>query len=203
MNKNLQHASLSERSDHLFKLISSERFLRTEGLGNEVPFFICPYKAVDAIEMEKLEKQLVNRLSQHGVQVLQVNLYDLVHDIMEREGDWDWYGKNEPVREKEDLKTDLQSILDVENVIVPEIAQRMTAAQWDVLFINGIGEVFPYIRSHNVLNNLQKEAKDRPTVMFFPGEYTHSLEKGTSLDLFGRLRDDKYYRAFNIYECEV
>jgi len=37
------------------------------------------------------------------------------------------------------------------------------------------------------------------TVIFFPGEYTHSVEAGVSLDLFGRLRDDKYYRAFNIY----
>ena len=67
------------------------------------------------------------------------------------------------------------------------------------MFITGVGEVFPYIRSHNVLNNLQSTAKDRPTVMFFPGEYTQSLETGASLDLFGRLHDDKYYRAFNIF----
>ena len=39
--------------------------------------------------------------------------------------------------------------------------------------------------------------------MFFPGEYSHSLEKGASLDLFGRLHDDKYYRAFNIYDREI
>ncbi|WP_374116286.1 hypothetical protein [Thiolapillus sp.] len=25
-----------------------------------------------------------------------------------------------------------------------------------------------------MLNNLQKEAKDQPTLMFFPGEYAHS-----------------------------
>jgi len=38
--------------------------------------------------------------------------------------------------------------------------------------------------------------------MFFPGAYTHSLASGASLDLFGRLHDDKYYRAFNIFHCE-
>jgi len=54
-----------------------------------------------------------------------------------------------------------------------------------------------------VLNNLQKSAKEKPTVMFFPGEYRHSLESGASLELFGRLHDDKYYRAFNIYHFEV
>ena len=69
--------------------------------------------------------------------------------------------------------------------------------------LSGIGEVFPYIRSHNVLNNLQSTAKDKPTVMFFPGEYRHSLEQGASLELFGLLHDDKYYRAFNIFESQV
>jgi hypothetical protein len=39
--------------------------------------------------------------------------------------------------------------------------------------------------------------------MFFPGEYRHSLEQGASLELFERLHDDKYYRAFNIYETQV
>jgi hypothetical protein len=39
--------------------------------------------------------------------------------------------------------------------------------------------------------------------MFFPGVYTQSLEKGASLDLFGRLHDDKYYRAFNIFHWEA
>ena len=74
---------------------------------------------------------------------------------------------------------------------VPEIARRMSQSLFDVMFINGIGEVFPYIRSHYVLNNLPSVAKEHPTVLFFPGEYSHSLEKEASLDLFSRLRDDK------------
>jgi hypothetical protein len=63
--------------------------------------------------------------------------------------------------------------------------------------------VYPFIRSHNVLNNLQSTAKDRPTVMFFPGEYSHALATGAELVLFGVMRDDKYYRAFNILNFEV
>ena len=72
-----------------------------------------------------------------------------------------------------------------------------------MIFLSGVGEVYPYIRSHNVLNNLQSTAKDAPTVLFFPGSYTHALATGASLDLFGRLHDDKYYRAFNILNYEV
>jgi hypothetical protein len=98
---------------------------------------------------------------------------------------------------------ELQGILDVENVLIPAIADILSQSEYDVLFLSGVGEVFPYIRSHNVLNNLQSTAKDKPTVLFFPGIYSHSLESGASLDLFGRFRDDKYYRAFNIFHCEA
>ena len=84
---------------------------------------------------------------------------------------------------KFELKNELQSMLDVEHVIVPAIAAKMKAEKFDVLFITGVGEVFPYIRSHNILNNLQKRAKEKPTLMFFPGEYKHSIEKGASLEL--------------------
>ena len=83
------------------------------------------------------------------------------------------------------------------------LSKKLQDSDFNILFLSGVGEVFPYIRSHNVINNLQSTAKDKPTVMFFPGEYTHSLESGASLDLFGLLQDDKYYRAFNIYEYKV
>ena len=93
----------------------------------------------------------------------------------------------------------------IELECVPQgtIAERLRGSDHDVLFLCGIGEVFPYIRSHNVLNNLQSTAKDKPTVLFFPGEYRHSLAQGASLELFGLLHDDKYYRAFNIFETQV
>jgi hypothetical protein len=86
---------------------------------------------------------------------------------------------------------------------MPLLAKNMKQNTFDILFLTGIGEVYPLIRSHNILNNLQKVAREKPTVMFYPGDYKHSLEKGASLELFELLRDDKYYRAFNIYHYEI
>ena len=83
------------------------------------------------------------------------------------------------------------------------IGEAIQANPHDVIFLSGVGEVYPYIRSHNVLNNLQSTAKEAPTVLFFPGSYTHALATGASLELFGQLHDDKYYRAFNILNYEV
>ena len=153
--------------------------------------------------MERLQKQLVNRLAQSGIRILEINLYDLSIELLKARGVWDRVLSMEESVTKDQLKELLQGVLDPEAHLVPAIARKIVETEFDVIFLSGVGEVFPYIRSHNVLNNLQSTAKDKPTVMFFPGAYTHSLESGASLDLFGRLHDDKYYRAFNIFHCEV
>lgn len=195
--------SLQERFEHLFKVISSERFLARRGLGNEVPFFISPFSAKEAADMGQVVRQLVARLQQSGVRVLEINLYDLSLELLEQRSVLDQILENEAEWPKEQLKELLQGPLDPEQHLIPAIASRMAEMDFDVMFLTGVGEVYPYIRSHTVLNNLQSTAKDKPTVMFFPGTYTHTLEKGASLDLFGRLHDDKYYRAFNIDHYEV
>jgi hypothetical protein len=203
MSRNVGQKPIAERFDHLLKVVSSQRFLRMEGIGNEVPFFICDYNPSESVEMTKMQRQLANRLKQQGVRILEINLYDLSIAILKEGGDWDWYLTEEANMPKAKLLEDLQSILDVETVLVPAMANRMAHEAFDALFISGVGEVFPFIRSHNVLNNLQKAAKRQPTLMFFPGSYSHSMESGASLELFSRLHDDKYYRAFNIYDYQV
>ena len=138
-----------------------------------------------------------------GVHVFEVNLYDLGVSLLRERGIWNAILEAEPNVTKDELKELLQGALDPETHLIPAIAARLSGQEFQVLFLSGVGEVFPYIRSHNVLNNLQSTAKEKPTVMFFPGRYTHSLATGASLDLFGMLHDDKYYRAFNILHYEV
>lgn len=195
--------SLKERFSHLFDVISGERFLKKQGLGNEVPFFICPYSPVEANEVERHRRSLIRKLDGAGVRVLEVNLYDLSVELLKTRGIWERILGMETSVSKSELKELLQGVLDPAEYLVPAIAKLLVNEPHDVFFLSGVGEVFPYIRSHNVLNNLQSTAKDKPTIMFFPGAYTHSLETGASLDLFARLHDDKYYRAFNIFHCEA
>jgi hypothetical protein len=194
--------TMQERFQHLLAVISGNRFLQMTGIGKEVPFYICPYKPEDALDIERIQKQLANQLEQIGVRVLHINLYDLSMNILKKDGDFEWLIENEQRLPKQRILEEIQGILDVQTVLVQEIGKQLNSNEYDVLFLSGVGEVYPYIRSHNVLNNLQSVAKQRPTLMFFPGAYTQSLETGASLDLFGRLNDDKYYRAFNIFHCE-
>lgn len=203
MSPDMTHKPLTERFAHLYNVISGERFLKKQGLGNEVPFFICPYPPQEAADIPRHIRKLVKRLDNAGIRVLEINLYDLSIQLLKDRGIWEQILDSESSFSKAELKELLQNVLDPATHLVPGIAACLAREPHDVLFLCGVGEVFPYIRSHNVLNNLQSTAKEKPTVMFFPGEYSHSLESGASLDLFGRLHDDKYYRAFNIFHCEA
>ena len=218
MSQKISQRPLAARFEHLLNVMSGQRFLEMKGLNNDLPFYICEFKAAEAFEIQRMQRQLVNTLAGlridclrgRGVKVLEVSLYDLTIDLLKaREGSdegislWEQIREVESDVEKEGLLELLQGVLDIKEHLVPAIGERIAQEDYDVLFLSGIGEVFPYIRSHNVLNNLQSTAKDKPTVMFFPGEYRHSLEQGASLELFGLLHDDKYYRAFNIFESQV
>lgn len=43
MPHDIARRPIKERFDHLCAVMSGQRFLQKQGLGNEAPFFICPY----------------------------------------------------------------------------------------------------------------------------------------------------------------
>jgi hypothetical protein len=196
-------ATLAKQEEHLFGVLSGKRFLQMEGLGNEVPFFIYPYAPEDALAVAQAKKRIKNKLSQKGIRVCEVNLYDLSVEILKERGVWERVLSAEPDQDKDDFRELLQGMLDPQLHIAPAIRSKIDDGEFDIFFLTGIGEVFPYIRSHNVLNNLQSVVTGKPMLMFFPGRYEQSDTLGSTLVLFGRLKDDQYYRAKNILEQEA
>ncbi len=193
---------LARQEEHLFAVLSGERFLKMEGLSNEVPFFIYPYDPKHAVDVMKAKKRIKNRLSRKGIAVNEINLYDMSVEILKERGDWNEILDVEPDLDKTEFTEMLQSMLNPQEHLAPVIRDRLAHGEFDIVFLTGIGEVFPYIRSHNVLNNLQSVVVDKPMLTFFPGRYEQSETLGSSLVLFGRLKDDQYYRAKNILEQE-
>ena len=187
--------TLPEQEEHLVAVLSGRRFLQMEGLGNEVPFFIYPYSPEDALAVAAAKKRVKNRLAGAGVTVFEINLYDLSVELLKERSVWDRVLAAEPDQDKDDFREMLQGMLDPQLHIAPAIRDRLATESFDIFFLTGIGEVFPYIRSHNVLNNLQSVVTGKPMLMFFPGRYEQSDTLGSSLVLFGRLKDDQYYRC--------
>ena len=112
--------------------------------------------------MNEDRRALVTRITHAGVKVLDLSLYDLSLGILEERGILDQVLEIEPDTEKSEIRELLQSVLDPTANLIPRIGQAIADIPYDVIFLSGVGEVYPYIRSHNVLNNLQSTAKDTP-----------------------------------------
>ena len=202
-NECITDCNLAKKIVKLKTVLTSQDFLNNEGLNNEVPFYICPYLPNLQVQINQLIVEISQHLQIHNKKVLEINLYDLALELLQKEEDLQWILDNELTLSRSQLKEELQGILNAESHLVPAIDQKMEQSDFDLLLITGVGEVFPYIRSHNVLNHLQKYAKDKPSLMFFPGNYKYSPDKGQLLNLFTHICDDKYYRAFNILERAI
>ncbi|MEA3491337.1 MAG: DUF1788 domain-containing protein [Campylobacterota bacterium] len=188
----LKLESLETKYEKLFNNLKKESFLSMSALGGEIPFYIVPYNPVQENDVVQKTKQLKDRLSLAGISVYEINLFDLALDMLEERDVLDKIIAKESSLSKAKLFKTLQGVLDSETKLIPQIEKLAKENPSGMIFLTGIGQVFPYIRSHTILNNLQNSIKERPTVMFFPGTY------GKDLSLFGTLKDDNYYRAFNL-----
>lgn len=195
---------LAQQEEHLFKVLSSERFLKMEGLGNEVAHFIYDYDPSWALDVAHAKKRIKTKLdTERGIKVFEINLYDLCVELLKKRNVWARVLELEPTMDKPDFLKTLQNMLDPEQHLAPAIKSRIETELFDILFLTGIGEVFPFVRSHTVLNNLQTVVSDRPMLMFFPGRYEVTATQGSALVLFGQLKDDSFYRAKRILDQEA
>ena len=184
---------IADKFEHLYRVISNIDFRKGESLGGEIPFYICSYHPEQETEVAPAIRALTRRLSTEGLKVHCFNLYDITMTLLDRELGEGVVFELEKEMSQEELKDAIQSTIDINEVLMPYIAEQVKAKAADVYFLTGIGMVYPIIRSHNILNNLHHIITGAPLITFFPGIYN-----GQSLELFGLLKDDNYYRAFMI-----
>lgn len=184
---------IQQQFEHTYQVVSKKEFLNKESLGGEIPFFISHYEAVDENKVKEAIRLLKNRLATNGISVLEINLFDIACEILEEKGGMDRMFRVEKAKGSAKFLRALQSSLNIHEVLLPKIKSLIQDSDAKLYFVTGIGLVFPFIRSHSILNNLQSIATLAPTIFFYPGKYD-----GNSLKLFNLLKDDNYYRAFNL-----
>jgi len=192
--------SLSTLINDAFEKMRTQKFLQKEGLGGEIPYFILPYYIKWESQIDNEISTLIKRLKNEGINTLELNLYDISIDILEKKGGIDKMFKLEERQHKRPgyfLKA-LQSALNIQEEFIPYIKARVASEPHDLIFITGVAPVFPYIRSHVVLNNLHSITDHVPTIMFYPGEYT-----GQTMSLFQTIKGDNYYRAYNMLDYQL
>lgn len=196
--------SLVSDEKHVYNVLRSERFLRMEGLSKEVPFFIYHFPPAWAVEVEGLRDRVTTKLrTDDGLSVVDVNLYDLAIQLLQERGVWDRVLALEPEMDKAEFRETLQGMLDPHDHLAPAIRARLDAEPSDIVFLTGLGEVFPFIRTHTVLENLQSVVTGRPMLAWFPGTYEFTQAHGHQLRALNLTASDSYYRAKDILEQEA
>lgn len=189
---------MSDISERLFDILSSERFLNMEGLANEVPIFIQTYQAKDEDRIAATIKALASRLRNSGIEVAEVDLFQLLIDELENEGILEDLIADEDSFDRADLYSTLRNHADPSSRIVPRLVEIMDRHKARLTLLSGAGHVFPFLRTHTLLDSIQPAMMNHPVVLFFPGDYNQVTGLGSQLRLFGSLPAKGYYRAFNL-----
>lgn len=198
--------SLTDRLNQILPRVTSEGFLSSQGIGNEIACYIFDYPASEELKIREHVQMMMNRFASHhsDLRVLHLNLLDVVLD----------YLKQRRLLDKaigmQETKGDGAVLQALKGPLAAEklrdfIATQYTLSDHDLFIISGVGSVWPMLRAHNLLNCLHTTIGNTPLVMFYPGSFD-----GTTLRLFGQINTTTskagtkpYYRAITLVPGRV
>lgn len=187
-------ANLNSRLDKIIPKIKEEKFIEGRGLGNEISFYIFDYDPEDELLVRNHIPHVLKEFSHEGSErrIIEFDLYKMLVEIAKEKRIFDQIPQMEEEQGKDALFRAMTNFAKPE-IFLQKIKEQIT--DHNVVLITGVGKVYPFLRSHNLLNNLQEVIDKTPVIMFFPGKYD-----GLSLRLFDRIKDDNYYRAFRLVD---
>ena len=198
-------ATLSSRLNQILPRVSSESFLSSEGIGNEIACYIFDYPATDELQVRAHIIMMMDRLASHHkeLRVMHLNLLEVSVAYLEQRG------VLEKALQMQTAKDDAAILQALKGPLAAEklrdfIAAEHKPADYDLVLLSGVGSVWPMLRAHSLLNCLHTVMGKTPLVMFYPGTFD-----GTTLRLFGQIAPSTskpgtkpYYRAFTLIPSE-
>lgn len=192
-------AQFDESAAKLEERLSDQDFLANKGLGNEVGIHVFCYDPTLELQARKLFARLRVKADSGALpcRIIERNLYDILIDICREEDILDELDDIEETRGVGELLNLLKNSASAE-----EFAARLSCKEvtfGDVILLTGVGQVYPILRAHVLLDNVQHLFPNNPLLVAYPGAYD-----GQTLQLFagmvaGRgISDGNYYRAFKL-----
>lgn len=185
---------LQNRLNRILNIITSEEFLQSRGLGNEIGFWIFEYTPEDELQVRNHVRFILDQLERkfRQIKIVEINLLEAIKSYLDSRNFSDKAFKLQRTKGDTALLKVLEGPLHMDR-FAPFLVEQYKATEQDIIFITGIGSVWPMMRAHHLLNSLHASLGHRPLVMFYPGVYT-----GQSMSLFGRIPSKHYYRAFKL-----
>lgn len=187
-------SNLTERLNKILDKITDKDFLRGKGLGNEISFHIFDYPPENELQIREHIQFLKDRIKkQHtDIKVLHINLFQFIISHLKEKNILEKSFSLEQKKGTSELLKALKAPLKAEN-LVTLIRDTMQPQDYDLVLMDGVGSIWPLVRAHSLLNNLQSVMGNTPLVLYYPGNYD-----GQVLRLFGKIDSNNYYRAFRL-----
>ena len=186
--------NINARLDKIIPKIKEEKFIEGRGLGNEISFYVFDYEPESELIVRDYIEHILKEFNYEGTnrRIIVFDLYKMLLDITKEKRIFDRIFDMEERQGKAALFKALTTFAKPE-IFLEKIEEQMDDN--NIVFLTGVGKVYPFVRSHSILNNLQAVLDKTPVIMFYPGEYTEQ-----SLELFSKFKDDNYYRAFRLVD---
>jgi hypothetical protein len=183
---------LRRRLDQIMPKIESADFLKNQGLGNEIGFYVFDYPAESELEVREHISFMTDKMKKRGKTFANINLFEIVIEILDSRKLTERAFKVQKERGDDALFNALKGPLE-QNRVAEFIAQKADLENSEFILVHGLGSAWPIIRGHGLLNALHAKVDSVPTVLFYPGEYD-----GLTLKPFGEIDSNNYYRAFKL-----
>lgn len=183
-------ADIKYQLDRIKERISDANFLANKGLSNEVGIHVFTYASQHELIVRESIQRIVTAPSD-DYRIIERDMYKIFLEILEEKRVLTSVPALEEKRGKDYLLAQLQKIATPDAFL--DRMKYEPHEPGDVLFLTGVGKVYPFMRAHRMLDRMQQMFSDIPIVMFYPGEFN-----GQSLILFDKFHDGNYYRAFNL-----
>lgn len=184
--------ALQSRLNLILERIESPKFLKSDGLGNEIGFWVFDYPAKFELIVRDHLKHVDEKLSKRGYRFVHLNIFEVLIEMLEERGLFDRACQREIEVGVDGLRKTLSGPLSQEKV-AKYIAEKCRSSELEFLLLSGLGSAWPLVRGHELLSALQDVMGSTPLVLFYPGEYS-----GMDLHPFGIIESKNYYRAFKL-----
>lgn len=200
MTKIFDRIALPEARKFIVDHLSDDTLLGRGGYTMREGVYVLPYAPAQESDAKDLIKALCeNDLPIKGVKAIDVNLYDIVLNYLDEQGMWEPLCEAEQASPRDEIIMMLQDTVSVADVVRPAVEDAIEKSDCDLAFLTGVGETFPYIRTHALLDEIETQ---KPVVLVFPGKYHQGTDGSTSLDILNipSAANGGYYRATSVFD---
>ena len=187
---------LAERLEAIRERLDNEDFLNNRGLGNEIGFYIFDYPPQFELMVREYLALLIGRMTKLGRRFVHLNLFDEMLAMLQERKLLDKAFELEKKKGVDELAKALKGPLE-QGRVAQHLVKKMDPTQQEFVLLSGLGQCWPLLRGHSLLNALHAHMGETPLVLFYPGRYNGLELYPFDLDT-AEVAPANYYRAFQL-----